>query len=180
MTATLDTMATNDTVAKNKEPADEPAELVAACELVRQARQQGLSLTGPDGLLKQPTKTVLETALDGELTERSATSESLRGIRRRLVHAAMAACPQPSGAVPTCLAIPVDLVCGDGSWASCKRSGCQASARDGSIRTLAVSDRSRGWRPDAWLGADPDLNARQSACCHAGVVARRCLVVWER
>ena len=30
---------------------------------MRQAREQGLSLTGPDGL-KQLTKTVLETALD--------------------------------------------------------------------------------------------------------------------
>jgi putative transposase len=63
MTATLDT------VAKKKEPADEPAELAAARELVRQAKEQGLSLTGPDGLLKQLTKTVLETALDEELTE---------------------------------------------------------------------------------------------------------------
>jgi putative transposase len=43
--------------------------LVAARELVRQAREQGLALTGPDGLLKQLTKTVLETALDEELTE---------------------------------------------------------------------------------------------------------------
>ncbi len=32
-------------------------------------KEQGLSLTGPDGLLKQLTKTVLETALDEELTE---------------------------------------------------------------------------------------------------------------
>ena len=63
MTATLDT------VAKKKEPAEEPAELAAARELVRQAKEQGLSLTGPDGLLKQLTKTVLETALDEELTE---------------------------------------------------------------------------------------------------------------
>jgi putative transposase len=31
--------------------------------------EQGLSLTGPDGLLKQLTKTVLETALNQELTE---------------------------------------------------------------------------------------------------------------
>jgi putative transposase len=45
------------------------AEQAAAEELVRQAREQGLSLTGPDGLLKQLTKTVLETALDQELTE---------------------------------------------------------------------------------------------------------------
>src|SRR4051794_30149508 len=61
MTATLET------VAKKKEPPS--AELVAARELVRQAREQGLSLVGPDGLLKQLTKTVLETALDEELTE---------------------------------------------------------------------------------------------------------------
>ena len=38
-------------------------------ELVRRAREQGLSLTGPDGLLKQLTKTVLETALNEEMTE---------------------------------------------------------------------------------------------------------------
>ena len=62
MTATLDTVPK-----KMKE--SPPAELVAARELVRQAREQGLSLTGPDGLLKQLTKTVLETALDEELTE---------------------------------------------------------------------------------------------------------------
>ena len=36
---------------------------------MRRAREQGLSLTGPDGLLKQLTKTVLETALDQEMTE---------------------------------------------------------------------------------------------------------------
>ena len=62
MTATLDAVPK-----KTKEPP--PAELVAARELVRQAREQGLSLTGPDGLLKQLTKTVFETALDEELTE---------------------------------------------------------------------------------------------------------------
>lgn len=38
-------------------------------ELVRVAKEQGLSLTGPDGLLKQLTKTVLETALNEEMTE---------------------------------------------------------------------------------------------------------------
>jgi len=63
MTATLDT------VAKKKESPSETAELQAARELVRQAREQGLSLTGPGGLLKQLTKTVLEAALDEELTE---------------------------------------------------------------------------------------------------------------
>jgi transposase-like protein len=38
-------------------------------ELVRLAKEQGLSLTGPDGLLRQLTKTVLEAALNEELTE---------------------------------------------------------------------------------------------------------------
>jgi transposase-like protein len=52
---------------KNK-PEPTPEE-VAAVELVRRAREQGLSLTGPDGLLKQLTKTVLETALGEEMTE---------------------------------------------------------------------------------------------------------------
>src|SRR3954470_13396776 len=63
MTATLDAVPK-----KKKEPPS--AELVAARELGRQAKEQGLSLNGPDGLLKQLTKTVLETALDEELTER--------------------------------------------------------------------------------------------------------------
>jgi putative transposase len=62
MTATLD-----DVTRKTKpEPT---AEQRAAEELVARAREQGLSLTGPDGLLKQLTRTVLETALNQELTE---------------------------------------------------------------------------------------------------------------
>src|ERR1700752_1531626 len=61
-------MTTLDGVTKKK-PAEESAEQQAAAELVRLAQEQGLSLTGPDGLLKQLTKTVLETALDQELTE---------------------------------------------------------------------------------------------------------------
>jgi putative transposase len=62
MTATLDSVT--------KKKATEPtAEARAAEELVRRAREQGLSLTGPDGLLKQLTKTVLEAALNEELTE---------------------------------------------------------------------------------------------------------------
>jgi len=66
MTATL-----ND-VAKKKpaeQSAEQSAEQQAAAELVRLAKEQGLSLTGPDGLLKQLTKTVLETALNEEMTE---------------------------------------------------------------------------------------------------------------
>src|SRR5580692_10972166 len=62
MTATLDDV----TKKSKREPT---AEERAAEEMVARAREQGLSLTGPDGLLKQLTKTVLETALNQELTE---------------------------------------------------------------------------------------------------------------
>jgi putative transposase len=62
MTATLNGVT--------KKKAGEPsAEQQAAAELVRLAKEQGLSLTGPDGLLKQLTKSVLETALNEEMTE---------------------------------------------------------------------------------------------------------------
>ena len=62
MTATLDGVT-------KKKPVEQSAEQQAATELVRMAREQGLSLTGPDGLLKQLTKTVIETALSEEMTE---------------------------------------------------------------------------------------------------------------
>ena len=87
MSETLETV-------KNKKP-EPTAEQVAAEELVRRAREQGLSLTGPDGLLKQLTKVVIETALDQELTghlgdmrrtppraTRAATSATAPGPRR--------------------------------------------------------------------------------------------------
>src|SRR5215471_4971285 len=65
MTATLE----NVTDRKRKDKPEPTAELKLAEELVARAREQGLSLTGPDGLLKQLTKTVLETALNQEMTE---------------------------------------------------------------------------------------------------------------
>jgi transposase-like protein len=55
------------------EPAEQrspsPEEIDAARELVRQARDRGVALTGPDGLLKALTKTVIEAALDEEMAE---------------------------------------------------------------------------------------------------------------
>ena len=62
MTTTLSDMSA-------KKKPDPSAEEIAARELVRLAKEQGLSLTGPDGLLKQFTKSVLETALNEEMTE---------------------------------------------------------------------------------------------------------------
>jgi putative transposase len=56
MTATLDG------VANRKDEPEPTAEQKLAEELVARAREQGVSLTGPEGLLKQLTKTVLETA----------------------------------------------------------------------------------------------------------------------
>ena len=63
MTATLDA------VTRKKARPEPSAEQKLAEELVARAREQGVSLTGPDGLLKQLTKTVLETALNQEMTE---------------------------------------------------------------------------------------------------------------
>jgi transposase-like protein len=44
-------------------------EQAAAAAMVAQAREQGLALTGPDGLLKLFTQNVLETALGVEMTD---------------------------------------------------------------------------------------------------------------
>ena len=60
-------MMTLDVVPKKKP--DPSAEQTAARELVGLAREQGLALTGPDGLLKQFTRSVLETALNEEMIE---------------------------------------------------------------------------------------------------------------
>jgi len=56
------------------QPGDCPASLTVdeqatIVELVRQARAAGVSLTGPDGLLKYLTKTVVEAALEEEMAD---------------------------------------------------------------------------------------------------------------
>ena len=38
-------------------------------QLLAQAKEQGIELVGPNGLLNQLTKNVLETALDAEMSE---------------------------------------------------------------------------------------------------------------
>lgn len=57
MTETLDAVVT---------PVDQKA---LARQLLAQAKEQGIELVGPDGLLNQLTKNVLETALEAEMTE---------------------------------------------------------------------------------------------------------------
>src|SRR5919205_1542717 len=45
------------------------AERAVIREMVKSAKERGLDITGPDGLLKLLTKTVLETALEEEMTD---------------------------------------------------------------------------------------------------------------
>src|SRR5215472_8444610 len=63
---------TSDAVSRDKsDQSDEGRQLspeqAAAAAMVAEARQRGLELTGPDGLLKLFTKNVLETALNEEI-----------------------------------------------------------------------------------------------------------------
>ena len=58
MTETLDPMAATEVDQKQ-----------LAEQLLAQAKEQGIELMGPNGLLNQLTKNVLETALDAEMTE---------------------------------------------------------------------------------------------------------------
>jgi putative transposase len=70
-------------------------ERAAIAELVKAARERGEDITGPDGLLKSITATVLEAALEEEMTDHlghakhqvpprvvRATSATARGARR--------------------------------------------------------------------------------------------------
>ena len=61
-------MTTLDGVTKKK-PAERVGRAAGCGRAGAAGQEQGLSLTGPDGLLKQLTKTVLETALNEEMTE---------------------------------------------------------------------------------------------------------------
>ena len=49
-----------------------------ARRLVKQARTEGLSLIGPGGLSGDLTRKVLETSLEVEMTDHSATTSTLR------------------------------------------------------------------------------------------------------
>jgi putative transposase len=60
---------TSDPVSPRKTETELSPEQAAAAAMVAEARQRGLELTGPHGLLKLFTKNVLEAALNEELTE---------------------------------------------------------------------------------------------------------------
>jgi putative transposase len=57
-------------MAETLEPVtDEVDQQRLAEQLLAQAKAQGVELVGPNGLLNQLTKNVVETALDAEMTE---------------------------------------------------------------------------------------------------------------
>src|SRR3954451_5772841 len=71
MTETVETVAGGGSLEKTIKKSASPAEVDRAAirELVVAARARGEGLTGPDGLLKTLTKTVLETAVEEEISE---------------------------------------------------------------------------------------------------------------
>lgn len=62
-----ESVAANDQAEPSAEAATVEQKLID--QLVEQARNKGLQLTGEGGLLQQLTKTVLESALEGEITD---------------------------------------------------------------------------------------------------------------
>ena len=69
MSDTIEPMPTNGANGQTGERQDRRDLQALAQELVQRARTEGVDLVGPGGLLTGLTKTVLETALDVELSE---------------------------------------------------------------------------------------------------------------
>src|ERR1700747_900904 len=63
-------------------------------QLLAQAKEQGVELVGPNGLLNQLTKNVLETALDAEMTKHLAMTSTIRSAGAAAI-LAMARGPRP-------------------------------------------------------------------------------------
>jgi putative transposase len=80
MTETVAGMGSLENAAK-KSLTPEEQERAAVRELVRAARARGEDLTGPDGLLKTITKSVLESALEQEMTEHLGYDKHAAGGR---------------------------------------------------------------------------------------------------
>ena len=82
-------------------------------QLLAQAKEQGVGLVGPNGLLKLLTKNMLETALDAEMAEHlgydkhdragSGSGNSRNGTRARRC-------------LSSALWLPDALTCNDTSW----------------------------------------------------------------
>ena len=81
-------------------------------QLLAQAKEQGVELVGPNGLLNQLTKNVLETALDAEMNTSAMTSTT----RPPAVAATPATAPGPRRCLSSALWLPDALTCTDTSW----------------------------------------------------------------
>ena len=92
------------------------AERELALEMIRRAKERGLDLTGPDGLLRQFTRTVLETALDEEMTEhlgRAKHEKSARGRSANTRNGTTVKTVTTDGVGPVTIEVPRDR---DGSF----------------------------------------------------------------
>ena len=114
------------TIKKSASPAE--AERAAIRELVVAARARGEDLTGPDGLLKTLTKTVLEAALEEELSEHLGYDkhavEGRDGANSRNGRRAKTVVTDAVG--PVQIEVPVDLP-GTGTAASTRSSAGSSS-----------------------------------------------------
>ncbi|MFD5429737.1 transposase [Streptomyces sp. NPDC127084] len=79
-------------------------------ELVVRAESEGLKLTGEGGLLQQLTKRLLESALEGEMTDHLVMTGTIRQGRTAATHAT-ASGPRPSSPTsgPVQIEVPRDL-----------------------------------------------------------------------
>ena len=123
-TETMETMTTKPAAGKGvaaksgkrEESGACAAERELALEMIRRAKERGLDLTGPDGLLRQFTRTVLETALDEEMTEhlgRAKHEKSARGRSANTRNGTTVKTVTTDGVGPVTIEVPRDR---DGSF----------------------------------------------------------------
>lgn len=123
-TETMETMTTKPAAGKGaaakpgkrEESGACAAERQLALEMIRRAKERGLDLTGPDGLLRQFTRTVLETALDEEMTEhlgRAKHEKSARGRSANTRNGTTVKTVTTDGVGPVTIEVPRDR---DGSF----------------------------------------------------------------
>lgn len=102
-------------------------------QLLAQAKEQGVSLVGPGGLLGGLTKTVLETALEAEMTEHlgyekhaSSNGENARnGTRSKTVLTEVGAVEIDVREIVTGRSSRRSCASGSGGWTGSTRLSCR-------------------------------------------------------
>ena len=105
--------------------------------LVEQARSEGVELIGPGGLLTGLTKTVLETALEAEITEhlgydkhdpmgRNGAATPGTGLDRRRCSPRSARCRSRCPGIGTAPSSRASSGNGNGAWTGWIRSSCRS------------------------------------------------------